>query len=264
MSKIIESFEGNNLPITKETIEALSNAIEMLGIVLSSNATSEHVLVGGMEKDVFMETTKQGVISVDGELIPFMGGFIKEKYDIINSPITIEGVDDSGMPYKTKIFNKYAQYATNGAYSVADLKNSTLLRHNGKSFHEEILVNALNSFLSNRFTAFNAASTRLRVDNFKRLTIYARLKVVGDFSVFGSQDGTSVMTLPEKYRPILNQQIDRLYFNVYMRPSDDNSTKVYPIYVVPSSGEVLIDTMGEDYTFSNGDELYFMLDYHIA
>jgi hypothetical protein len=263
MSKVVESFDGNNLPITKETIEALSNAIEVLGVVVG-NTGSSHVLVGGMGKDGILEYTKEGVISANGELIPFRAGSVQEKYNIVDSPIVIEGYDDSGMPYKTKIFNKYAQYATNGAYSVADLKNGTLLRHNGKSFHEEILVNALNSFLSNRFTAFNAASTRLRVDNFKRLTIYARLKVVGDFSVFGSQDGTSVMTLPEKYRPILNQQIDRLYFNVYMRPSDDNSTKVYPIYVVPSSGEVLIDTMGEDYTFSNGDELYFMLDYHIA
>lgn len=257
MSKVVESFDGNNLPITKETIEALSNAIEVLGVVVG-NTGSSHVLVGGMGKDGILEYTKEGVISANGELIPFLAGARKSKYNIINEPIIIEGIDADGALYKTVISNKYAQYADAGVYNVNDLIDYRLVRP-GSSTKTDIFSNALGAYLSDNFVQVNIASARLVLDLFKRVTIYARLKF--DRSHVGNSNDILIMTLPSEYRPKLTGGVDRLYFNAYIRPYGEDSTKLYPMYIIPATGEVYIDIMGEPFSITGYSELYFQLSY---
>lgn len=273
MKKPVESYDGYNLPITKETIEALSESIHQLSGIYryrygrpDENKTDEGLIIAGirpLDNDP-SNPTSAGLIYFKGEILPFKPGFPQAKFSIVDESQLIEGTDLNGMPYKANVGNKYAVYDASGAYDFNVLVRGEIADR--KSLFHTGWLNMPMSYLDSNFTREvpNQARSVFQVDQFGRLINCQILKPTVPFISGNSQD-IKLMTLPFEYRPKIREEFDRLYFTAYVKRAGQSPVRTIPysMYIIPSTGVVYLQTEGNSLNLNETDLIYVNFEYYV-
>lgn len=272
MKKPVESYDGYNLPITKETIEALSESIHLLSGIYrhrygrrDENKTDEGLIIAGIKPLLNDPTnpTSAGLIYFKGEILPFKSGAPQAKFSIVDESQLIEGTDLNGMPYKANVGNKYAVYDASGAYDFNVLIRGEIADR--KSLFYKGWPNMPLNYLNANFTRVTPHQDKsvFQVDQFGRLINNQIIKAINFVS--GTSD-IELMTMNTVYRPYVPSGIDRIYYTAYVRRVAQSPVRTIPysLYIVPSTGKIYLQTEGNSVNLNGEDLIYINIEYYVS
>lgn len=260
MKKPVESFVGYNLPITKETIEALSESIHQLSHLYKNDSLQpgEGVILWGVFND------SKGLIYFQNEIIPWKASSIAANFSIVDNPTTVEGVDQNGMPYKSVINSRYAIYDPVGAFSVSSLTRVQIVT-NYPTFRHGVPGLSPQSFTSD--FVLNSESSLFDVSQQGRVEVAAVFQSSDVLSWEGFSPNTHVFTMANGVRPKLPTNLDSLYFTIYVKRTSQSPVRIYPLpaFINAADGKVYLQmqSSGNAMSIYPTDLLYFHFEYYI-
>lgn len=260
MKKPVESYDGYNLPITKETIEALSESIHQLSQLYRNTSLQpgQGLIISGVGNNI------PGLIYFEGEVLPWKSSVSAVRFSVVDNPMIIEGDDLNGMPYKSVINSKYAIYNPAGLYLFQDLIRAEFALR--VPMFKDGWENMPLSYLDSNFTREVPSQARsvFQVDQFGRLINCQILKPTVPFISGNSQD-IKLMTLPIEYRPKIREEFDRLYFTAYVKRAGQSPVRTIPysMYIIPSTGVVYLQTEGNSLNLNETDLIYISIEYYV-
>lgn len=260
MKKPVESYDGYNLPITKETIEALSESIHQLSQLYKNYLLQpgEGLILSGVDH------LRSGLIYFDNEVLPWKSSDIADRFSVVDNPMIIEGDDHNGMPYKSVINSKYAIYDPAGDFLVSSLTRVNFVT-NYPTFN--FGFNGLYPpYFSDSFV-LNSESSFINMSQQGRVEVAAVFQSSDVLSWDGFSPNTHVFTMANGFRPKLPTNLDALYFTVYVKRPSQSPVRIFPLpaFINAADGKVYLQLLlsGDSFSIIPSDLIYLHFEYYV-